>query len=65
MDVVSHLSAVIRPPHSVPAIGSADAERLKLCRLRELRAVIDTLRSETARQDPMLAWILEREDAPT
>lgn len=62
MDVVSHLSAVDRPHHCAPAIGSVDAEKLKLCRLRELRAVIDTLRGESTRLDPLLAWILERED---
>jgi hypothetical protein len=35
--------------------------RHKLDRLRELRAVIDTLNSERASRDPLLAWILERE----
>jgi hypothetical protein len=34
----------------------------KLDRLRELRAVIDTLRHECESRDPLLAWILERED---
>ncbi|HYJ42435.1 MAG TPA: hypothetical protein VEW08_16715 [Steroidobacteraceae bacterium] len=35
--------------------------RHKLDRLRELRAVIDTLRCEQEVQDPLLNWILERE----
>ena len=33
----------------------------KLDRLRQLRATIDCLRSEREAQDPLLAWILERE----
>ena len=35
--------------------------RLKLDRLRELRAVIETLRCEREAQDPLLAWIIEQE----
>ena len=35
--------------------------RHKLDRLRELRAVIDTLRRESEPRDPLLAWIVERE----
>jgi hypothetical protein len=35
--------------------------RHKLERLRELRAVIETLRGEREAQDPLLAWIVERE----
>jgi len=35
--------------------------RHKLDRLRELRAVIESLRSERAAQDPLLAWIDEQE----
>ena len=38
-------------------------ERLKLERLRELRAVIDTLRHECESQDPLLAWVVDRERA--
>jgi hypothetical protein len=37
--------------------------RHKLDRLRELRAVIDTLRCEREAKDPLLAWIIERESA--
>ena len=37
--------------------------RHKLDRLRELRAVIDTLRCERESRDPLLAWIVEREAA--
>ena len=33
----------------------------KLERLRELRAVIETLRCEREAQDPLLAWIAEQE----
>jgi hypothetical protein len=39
------------------------AERLKLERLRELRAVIDSLRHECESQDPLLAWVIARENA--
>ena len=39
------------------------SERLKLERLRELRAVIDTLRHECEAQDPLLAWVVDRERA--
>ena len=39
--------------------------RHKLDRLRELRAVIDTLHCERETRDPLLAWIVERESAET
>ena len=42
-------------------IESPDLARHKLDRLRELRAVIDTLRCECESRDPLLAWISERE----
>ncbi len=45
---------------SEPDEGS---ERLKLDRLRELRAVIDTLRHECEAQDPLLAWVVAQERA--
>ncbi len=38
-----------------------DLPRHKLDRLRELRAVIDTLRDEREAKDPLLSWIIERE----
>jgi hypothetical protein len=38
-------------------------ERHKLDRLRELRAVIDALRHECEAQDPLLAWVIDREKA--
>jgi len=38
-----------------------DLARHKLDRLRELRAVIDTLRDERESKDPLLSWIIERE----
>lgn len=47
-----YVGAGIEPP---------DLARHKLDRLRELRAVIDTLRVEHESRDPLLAWILERE----
>lgn len=37
--------------------------RHKLDRLRELRAVIDTLQQEREARDPLYAWIIERERA--
>ena len=42
-------------------IEPPDLARHKLDRLRELRAVIDTLRCERESRDPLLAWISERE----
>jgi hypothetical protein len=39
--------------------------RHKLDRLRELRAVIDSLRCESGSRDPLLAWIIEREETET
>ena len=39
----------------------ANLARQKLDRLRELRAVIDTLRQDRESRDPLYAWILERE----
>ena len=35
----------------------------KLDRLRELRAVIDSLHDERERRDPLLAWIVERDSS--
>ena len=49
--------------HAAPGIEPPDLARQKLDRLRELRAVIDTLRCERESQDPLLAWIIER-DSP-
>ncbi|HEY6125489.1 MAG TPA: hypothetical protein VIV63_12625 [Steroidobacteraceae bacterium] len=37
--------------------------RHKLDRLRELRAVIDSLRCERESRDPLLRWIIDRERA--
>ncbi|MEO8018522.1 MAG: hypothetical protein ABI769_11960 [Pseudomonadota bacterium] len=37
----------------------------KLGRLRELRAAIDGLRLEREGRDPLLAWIVAREQAET
>jgi hypothetical protein len=42
-------------------IEPPELARHKLDRLRELRAVIDTLRCEREARDPLLAWIVERE----
>jgi hypothetical protein len=46
-------------------IDPPDLARHKLDRLRELRAVIDTLRCERESRDPLLAWIIEREGSET
>jgi len=46
---------------AAPGIEPPNLARLKLDRLRELRAVIDTLRCERASQDPLLAWIIEQD----
>jgi hypothetical protein len=51
----ARLALVELPPCVLPAGPS------KLDRLRQLRAVIDSLRSECEAHDPLVAWILERE----
>ena len=48
--------------------ATADAEQInvaqhKLDRLRELRAVIDSLQQERDPFDPLLTWIVERNSA--
>jgi hypothetical protein len=43
----------------VARLAAADHDQLRLDRLRELRAVIDTLRCEKESQDPLLAWVIE------
>jgi len=48
--------ALVEPPPCVLPAGPS-----KLDRLRQLRAVIDSLRSERESRDPLIAWILERE----
>jgi hypothetical protein len=40
-----------------------ELEQLRLERLRELRATIDALRSEQQAADPLLAWVLEQQNA--
>jgi hypothetical protein len=47
--------------YAAAGIEPPDLARHKLDRLRELRAVIDTLRCERESRDPLLAWIVERE----
>jgi len=47
-------AAAAEPPHLAS---------YKLDRLRELRAVIDSLRHERESRDPLYAWIIERERA--
>jgi hypothetical protein len=37
-----------------------DLERIKLDRLRELRATIEALRVEQTASDPLLAWVMEQ-----
>jgi hypothetical protein len=39
----------------------AELEQHRLDRLLELRAVIDSLRSERAGKDPLLTWVIEQE----
>ncbi len=39
--------------------------QFKLSRLRELRAVIDSLRCEREARDPLLSWVVEQEKAET
>ena len=49
--------------YAAAGIEPPELARHKLDRLRELRAVIDTLRCERESRDPLLAWIVERERA--
>jgi hypothetical protein len=44
------------------ALKPGETERLKLDRLRELRAAIDALRQEKTTNDPLLAWVVEQEN---
>jgi hypothetical protein len=50
------LAAGFDPPNLV---------RHKLDRLRELRAVIDTLRCEGESRDPLLSWVIARDTEET
>jgi hypothetical protein len=43
----------------------AELEQQRLDRLLELRAVIESLRSEQARQDPLLTWAIAQEGTRT
>jgi len=43
----------------------AELEQHRLDRLLELRAVIESLRSEQAGKDPLLDWVIEQEGTPT
>lgn len=59
------LTAELRSPsfHEMAAdVSAADLEQFKLDRLKELRAVIDSLRVEPA-CDPLLELCAERDDA--
>jgi len=40
---------------------AAELEQRKLERLRELRSVIESLRTEQACKDPLLAWAIDQE----
>ena len=51
--------------YAAAGIDPPDLARHKLDRLRELRAVIATLRCERESRDPLLAWIIEREGTET
>jgi hypothetical protein len=57
-DMASPSTAFAQQQPDLPAIAYH-----KLDRLRELRAVIDTLRHELEPRDPLLAWIHERDSA--
>jgi hypothetical protein len=41
--------------------GTGGVAQHKLSRLLELRAVIDSLRSEHEARDPLLSWVIARE----
>ena len=43
----------------------AELEQHRLDRLLELRAVIESLRSEQAGKDPLLSWVIEQESTRT
>lgn len=45
--------------NAVPRSLAEEYDHQRLDRLRELRAVIDTLRQETERQDPLLNWVMQ------
>ena len=47
--------------HGVPS--PAELEQRRLDRLRELRAVIESLRSERAGKDPLLCWVVDQENS--
>jgi len=51
--------------YAAAGIDPPDLARHKLDRLRELRAVISTLRCERETRDPLLAWIIERDGNET
>jgi hypothetical protein len=38
-----------------------ELEQLKLDRLRQLRATIESLRDEQQARDPLLTWVMEQE----
>jgi hypothetical protein len=48
----------------VPPSLTGEYDQQRLDRLRELRAVIDTLRSEQEMRDPLLAWVVQHGKAP-
>jgi len=43
----------------VPRSLAGEYDEHRLDRLRELRAVIDTLRHEQEKTDPLLAWVVQ------
>jgi hypothetical protein len=43
----------------ISRLKQVDHDQQRLDRLRELRAVIDSLRHEKESRDPLLAWVIE------
>jgi len=65
---MSSLSTARAPRTEIAAFSPAGVmpdglAQHKLTRLLELRAVIDAMRCEHERQDPLLAWVTARERA--
>jgi hypothetical protein len=48
----------------VPPSLAGEYDQQRLDRLRELRAVIDTLRSDQEMRDPLLAWVVQHGKTP-
>jgi hypothetical protein len=51
-------------PNLMPLPTPVELERRKVDRLRELQAVIESLRCEQESRDPLLAWAIQAENSP-